>query len=287
MTCRSNHGNRGDFGVSWAGMMHAGRFGMLVFAVSGLLIAIAGANAEDTPPEEMASPQARPAAPAQGVSPEAGANVPVPESRPPPPSEPEEAMPTVVVEGLSRPPLVPLDERFCRKRLTELKARFLAGRRITDPLGCSIDHPLTLMSLSAEIDLEPDAVLNCATALAAAEFITRVASPAAEEILGQPIIGISQVSAYVCRPRNGSDKLSEHAFGNALDIGAFTLADGTVIEVREHGEDAPESDRFLDTVREHACGPFKTVLGPGADADHAAHLHFDQAARRNGSTFCQ
>ncbi|TIQ63130.1 MAG: extensin family protein, partial [Mesorhizobium sp.] len=36
-----------------------------------------------------------------------------------------------------------------------------------------------------------------------------------------------------------------------------------------------------------ACGPFKTVLGPGSDADHSLHLHLDLAPRRNGGTFCQ
>jgi hypothetical protein len=40
-------------------------------------------------------------------------------------------------------------------------------------------------------------------------------------------------------------------------------------------------------VRKAACGPFKTVLGPGSDADHALHFHFDLAPRRHGGTFCQ
>ncbi|MBP0617961.1 extensin family protein [Jiella sp. KSK16Y-1] len=51
-------------------------------------------------------------------------------------------------------------------------------------------------------------------------------------------------------------------------------------------EDAREK-RFLDRVRASACGPFKTVLGPGTDADHATHFHFDMAARRNGGTYCK
>ncbi|TIS79786.1 MAG: extensin family protein, partial [Mesorhizobium sp.] len=44
---------------------------------------------------------------------------------------------------------------------------------------------------------------------------------------------------------------------------------------------------FLNAVRKAACGPFKTVLGPGSDADHSLHLHLDLAPRRNGGTFCQ
>ena len=97
--------------------------------------------------------------------------------------------------------------------------------------------------------------------------------------------GISHASAYVCRPRNGTSKLSEHAFGNALDIASFTLTDGKTIAVEPGPE--PDAGRFLDSLRAAACGPFKTVLGPGSDEDHALHFHFDLAPRRNGGTFCQ
>ena len=142
-----------------------------------------------------------------------------------------------------------------------------------------------LKSLGSDISLSPDAEMNCAMAEAAVRFANGVISPAAKDELGQGLKGISQASAYVCRPRNGTRKLSEHAFGNALDIASFTLTDGTAIAV----EAAPTQDagRFLDKVRKSACGPFKTVLGPGSDDDHALHFHFDLAPRRTGRTFCQ
>ena len=104
-------------------------------------------------------------------------------------------------------------------------------------------------------------------------------------MFGNTLGSISHASAYVCRPRNGSQKLSEHAFGNALDIAAFTLSDGTVVPVQP---DPPEKNLlFLTRVRAAACGPFKTVLGPGSDPDHAEHLHFDLAPRRHGGTVCE
>ena len=112
-----------------------------------------------------------------------------------------------------------------------------------------------------------------------------MASPAANAEFGSPLKSIAQASGFVCRPRNGTTKLSEHAFGNALDIASFTLGNGTVIAV----EPAPpaKNEKYLRAVRNAACGPFKTVLGPGSDADHALHFHFDLAQRRNGGTFCQ
>jgi hypothetical protein len=79
--------------------------------------------------------------------------------------------------------------------------------------------------------------------------------------------------------------MSEHAFGNALDIASFTLSNGAVIEI---GPLPPERQaRFLMAVRKAACGPFKTVLGPGSDPDHSLHFHLDLEPRRNGGTFCQ
>ena len=96
---------------------------------------------------------------------------------------------------------------------------------------------------------------------------------------------MNHASAYVCRSRNGNAKLSEHALGNAIDIASFVLGDGRQVDVKAGAEQ--KEQEFLDGLRKAACGPFKTVLGPGSDADHALHFHFDLAKRRSGSTFCQ
>ncbi len=133
--------------------------------------------------------------------------------------------------------------------------------------------------------LSPEAVLNCATAEAAAKYTAEVIAPAAKSTYGVELAAIGHGSAYVCRPRNGTTKLSEHAFGNALDIGSFSLADGRSIAVTATSN--PKDADFLARVRMTACGPFKTVLGPGTDADHAQHFHLDLAHRRGGATYCR
>jgi hypothetical protein len=112
-----------------------------------------------------------------------------------------------------------------------------------------------------------------------------VIQPAAQRDFGEDLVSIAQASAYVCRPRNGTLKLSEHAFGNALDIASLVLSKGSRIDVKAGG-DAKHTD-FLADLRTAACGPFKTVLGPGSNADHATHLHLDLAPRRNGGTYCK
>lgn len=152
-------------------------------------------------------------------------------------------------------------------------------------IGCSIPYPITLRTLGKSVTIAPATELNCAMAEASARFVADVIQSAAKAEFGADLKSIGQASAFVCRPRHNGGKLSEHAFGNALDITSFTLSDGKKIEV---GPAPPEKEgKFLNAVRKAACGPFKTVLGPGSDADHSLHFHLDLEPRRHGGTFCQ
>lgn len=181
--------------------------------------------------------------------------------------------------------VMPTEESACRARLKALGAEFEDLPAQSSAKGCALPFPIKLERLSATIDIAPDAIVNCATAEASALFAVKVIAPAAKAEFNEDLASVSQASGYVCRPRNGTKKLSEHAFGNALDISSFVLSKGTRINV-EAAAPAKELE-FLAMLRKAACGPFKTVLGPGSDADHALHFHFDLAPRRNGGTFCQ
>ncbi|MER8477803.1 extensin family protein [Mesorhizobium sp. M0815] len=181
---------------------------------------------------------------------------------------------------------MPAEELACRRRLKSMGVDFEERKPEHDTaVGCSIPYPVVLKTLGKSIAIGPETELNCQMAEAAARFAASVIQPAAKAEFGTDIKSIGQASAFVCRPRHAGGKLSEHAFGNALDIASFTLSDGKEIDV---GPTPPQKDaEFLDAVRKAACGPFKTVLGPGSDADHSLHLHFDLEPRRNGGTFCQ
>ena len=75
--------------------------------------------------------------------------------------------------------------------------------------------------------------------------------PAAMRWFGARVVEIKQISAYSCRGMNGNPNahISEHAFGNALDIAAFTLADGRRISVRRAGRACRKSRAFCTTCR--------------------------------------
>jgi hypothetical protein len=181
---------------------------------------------------------------------------------------------------------MPAEEVACRERLKALGVEFEEHKAESNPeIGCSIPYPIVIKTIGKSIAIAPGTELNCPMAEVAARFAANVIQPAAKADFGADLKSISQASAFVCRPRNGTRKLSEHAFGNALDIAGFTLSDGKKIEI---GPAPPEQDaKFLNAVRKAACGPFKTVLGPGADADHSLHFHLDLEPRRHGGTFCQ
>lgn len=265
--------------------------------LTALLLAAGAASAKPVfLPQTVPVPKVH-APPAGNLPPQRLGDVPVPEPRPdigtppaapPPQGKADDQPPPAPADPRSSMPraaTMPVMESACRDRLRTLGVEFTEGEPQKDAAGCSLPWPIAVKTLGRKIDIEPEALMNCALAETAARFVQTVVSPAAKSAYGTELKTIGQASTYVCRPRNGSGKLSEHAFGNALDIARFILSDDTGIDV----EPAPDEKaaKFLGRVRAAACGPFKTVLGPGSDADHAQHLHFDLAPRRNGGTFCQ
>ena len=80
--------------------------------------------------------------------------------------------------------------------------------------------------------------------------------------------------------------ISEHAFGNALDIASFTLADGRTITVKRGWNGLPEEQGFLRDIQGAACDQFTTVLAPGSNVFHYDHIHVDLMRRRSGHRAC-
>ncbi len=248
----------------------------------------------DAPPDAAPLPTPRPAEAPGTDKAQPPPIAPTPPEKPEPPPGPPETQAEPAKPKPQPDPrsdetaaeTLPAEETACRARLKVLGVDFEDRKAERDPaIGCSLPYPLAVKTLGAAVTLKPDAVVNCATAEAAARLLAGVVEPAAKAELGSEVKSVEQASAFVCRPRHNGEKLSEHAFGNALDISAFVLADGTRVEI---GPAPPEKQaKFLAEVRQAACGPFKTVLGPGSDADHAAHFHLDLEPRRHGGTFCQ
>ena len=136
---------------------------------------------------------------------------------------------------------------------------------------------------------KPTATLACPIVSALDQWITAAVQPAALHWFRQPVVEIKQISAYSCRGMNGNPNahISEHAFGNALDIAEFVLADGHKITVQYGWHGAPEEQGFLHDVQLAACQEFSTVLAPGANIYHYNHIHVDLMRRSSGRRICE
>jgi hypothetical protein len=139
------------------------------------------------------------------------------------------------------------------------------------------------------VAMRPAATLACPIVSALDRWLTDSVQPAAQRWFGARVVEIKQISAYSCRGMNGNSRshISEHAFGNALDIAGFTLADGRHISVKDGWKGMPEEQGFLRDVQAAACQQFSTVLAPGSNVHHYDHIHVDLMRRASQRTICQ
>jgi hypothetical protein len=139
------------------------------------------------------------------------------------------------------------------------------------------------------VAVTPTATLACPIVSALDRWLADSVQPSAMRWFGARVVEIKQISAYSCRGMNGNSRahISEHAFGNALDIAAFTLADGRRITVKDGWKGTPEEQGFLREVQGAACQQFNTVLAPGSNVYHYDHIHVDLMRRSSRRIICQ
>jgi hypothetical protein len=139
------------------------------------------------------------------------------------------------------------------------------------------------------VAVRPTATLACPIVSVLDRWLADSVQPAAMRWFGARVVEIKQISAYSCRGMNGNPHahISEHAFGNALDIAAFKLADGRSISVKDGWKGLPEEQGFLHDVQASACREFSTVLAPGSNVYHYNHIHVDLMRRARRPVICE
>jgi len=139
------------------------------------------------------------------------------------------------------------------------------------------------------VALSQPATLNCGMAEPLRDWLDGTVQPAARSSFGERVVGVEVAASYSCRPRNNrrGAKMSEHGYGNAIDIAAFTLESGRKVTVLDGWHGRRDEQRFLQRVHDEACGDFHTVLGPGSDRAHRNHFHLDLQNRRDGGHYCR
>lgn len=195
------------------------------------------------------------------------------------------------VDAVSEPDFsgqMPASEIACRKRLTKLGVSFTDVPRISNGPSCGIDYPIQLSGLSGDIKVKPAVKLNCEVAEAFALWVKNELAPSARYRYLSGIGTIKPLGGYSCRTMNSrrGAAMSEHAHGNAIDVGKFVLKNGKEIDVRKPGFFAFREKGLLKAVRQDSCKYFNTVLGPGSDPFHKDHFHFDLRSRKSGYRHC-
>ncbi|MBA3447765.1 MAG: extensin family protein [Pseudaminobacter sp.] len=181
---------------------------------------------------------------------------------------------------------MPVDEIDCRRDLKRLGVTFRSLAPIHDGGSCGIDYPVEISSING-VEMKPAATLSCSMAATFSRWTRKELVPAARWKYFSGVKTIHQGSSYSCRNIAGSRKASQHSLGNALDVMRIELNSGRDIDVRKPGWFSFRQRGFLNTVRADGCDYFTTVLGPGYNADHADHFHFDIMKRKNGYVACK
>ncbi len=235
-----------------------------------------------TYPQASTYPQAYPqtAVRAGGYAPSPGA--PISLTAPGvPPDEDEINLPPEGVPGATQP--------ITRGPYPAAQAYPPAGPQNYPPprLGPAQGNPVTAVG---PVAVKPVATLACPIVSALDRWLADSVQPAAMRWFGARVVEIKQISAYSCRGMNGnpSAHISEHAFGNALDIAAFTLADGRAYHrqgrLEGHagraGLSARRAGRRLPAVHDRAgAGLQRLSLRPHPRRSDAPRL----ASRRSAS----
>jgi hypothetical protein len=167
----------------------------------------------------------------------------------------------------------PVALRQCIGRLDRIVARYSLLPDRTFEGGC---HALGAVQLT-DIGTPTTnlGAMTCGLGEAFTRWVQGDLQEPAQQFLGSRIAKVESMGTYSCRNIGGSGRLSEHAHANAVDIGAFVLADGRRVSIKEWWFSDGEAGQFLRAVRAAACRRFNTVLSPDYNADHYDHMHFD------------
>ncbi|MCI0466104.1 MAG: extensin family protein [Beijerinckiaceae bacterium] len=159
------------------------------------------------------------------------------------------------------------------------------AREIDGPGICGLYHPFKVSALlDGAVRFTSIHTLDCPMIARLNAWLGEIVQPAARARFGEEIVEVRAMGAYSCRTMNNvpGARLSEHAFGNAIDIGSFRLASGREISIlRDWTAGDDQARAFLQDVHAGACGHFTTVLGPGANIFHYNHIHADLALHGN------
>jgi len=173
----------------------------------------------------------------------------------------------------------------CNRRIWGLRMLF----QPLDPVkegACGLPAPIRLLGFDYGSEpvllFSPAPTVSCKMAENLRRWADDVLQPSARAHLHARIESITTLSSYHCRPRydDPGQRISQHAFANAVDISEFVTEKGERIGVLDFWNAAGERSAFLHAIHDGACKIFGTTLGPEANDSHKNHFHLDMKERR-------
>lgn len=175
----------------------------------------------------------------------------------------------------------------CIQTLRDAGVEVRRAEDVDDGGFCQVRGAVTLTG-GAVTPLKPGGLtMQCPLAVRYIIWDRQVLQPTAQAVFGARPVAVNNFGSYSCRRIYGSteitDRPSEHARANALDVASVTLSDGRTISVQTdwdgQGANGAEGSMFLKRLRDGACRVFSTVLTPDYNDAHRDHLHLDGAPR--------
>ncbi len=198
---------------------------------------------------------------------------------------------------------MPAADDKCLRDLARMNVVFEPLSAFQNEDGCGMSDGVAISRIGS-VAIKPAAKLNCGYAKRLVKWVEGDLSQTVARSTGSQLTAIRHYSAYRCSFRS-KGRLSEHASGNALDIGALETSGDLTLNVKKDWGDhldwalmepmemAPKSQRpSLDVtadsdpsgnakrrawhaITKSACRAFKLVLTPHSNKAHANHLHVD------------
>lgn len=148
-------------------------------------------------------------------------------------------------------------------------------------LTCHIEEPLYVHSPLHGVALvtstgteTPRVLASCAMAHALTATV--------DDVAARGVTALEHMGTYNCRVIAGTDTLSRHAYGDAIDLHGFRFDDGTrytLTDDWEHDTDAPEGEGgiFLYEAahRWYDAWIWTIILTPNYNTAHDDHFHVD------------
>lgn len=147
--------------------------------------------------------------------------------------------------------------------------------------ACTVQDPVRVRSPLLGVELAYYEGSPTSTVLGACEMIHALADTI-EDLKPHGLVRLRHIGTYNCRVIGGTSTLSRHAFGDAIDLYGFELANGsyyTLIDDWQHDNPNPSTPgaRFMyDASRRwHANFVWNIILTPDFNAAHDNHFHID------------